>query len=272
MLSTYSPSPEQTDVVQQYRLVAEFPKSRRPTIRDIIMEVAEKHGVTRQDIISPRRGAKLCLARFEGYARARAETGHSLPVIGREFNRDHTTVMHGIERFESLTKNPAPMHVKNPEPRKPKMKKYKTMTPQRIKKAVELRGQGKSWEWIANKFGCSTTTVHTQCYKAAKDNPQYRATLEKSKWLAHQAAVQKPVTVAPAQRKPHRLDPALFITVPSPETRDNELMGTPPLRRSALNKVVTDGRGNIAKRKPIRASIGAISIPDIRINSNGHHA
>jgi chromosomal replication initiation ATPase DnaA len=41
---------------------------------------------------------------------------------------------------------------------------------------------------------------------------------------------------------------------------------------SSSGDIETDGRGNIAKRKPIRASIGAISIPDIRINSNGHNA
>lgn len=152
------------------------------------------------------------------------------------------------------------------------MANHTVITPQRIKKAIQMRLDGKSWEQIAKKFGCGTTTVHTRCYKAAETNPAYKAALDKSRWLAHQIAVQKPEPEPEIQSPSSRPDPALFIVAPFPETRDNELMGTPPLSRSALNEVETDGHGNIAKRGPLRASFGAISIPDIRINSNGHHA
>lgn len=255
MLHTYSPTPAQDQ--------AEAPDIR-PTIKSIICEVAEKHGTTREAIISPRRGEKLCLARFEAFARCKAETDHSLPAIGKAFNRHHTSVIYGIWRFENPIEKPE-------RPKKPKKVRAKIMTPKRVKTAIGLRAKGKSWVFIANKFGCSTTVVADGCYKAAKENIGYRVALEKYKWLAHQASCQNARTERPIQSKPRRPDPALFIIAPDPETRDNELTGTPPLCRSALNEVETDGRGNIAKPEPRLVSIGAINIPDIRIGA-GHQA
>jgi hypothetical protein len=37
--------------------------------------------------------------------RSRELTPHSLPMIGRSFDRDHTTILHGIRRIEELAKS-----------------------------------------------------------------------------------------------------------------------------------------------------------------------
>ncbi len=72
-----------------------------PTIRDIIRQVAKKHGITVVDILSERRARRFAWARQEVYWRASKETLASLPLIARATRRaDHTTVLHGIRAHE----------------------------------------------------------------------------------------------------------------------------------------------------------------------------
>jgi hypothetical protein len=71
------------------------------TLADIAAEVCRKHRVSLTAFRSPRRGQQFVQARFEFYWRARNETEKSLPQIGRYVNRDHTTIMHGIRKYEA---------------------------------------------------------------------------------------------------------------------------------------------------------------------------
>ncbi len=65
--------------------------------------LCHEFGVSPRDMTSSRRNAALARPRQIGYYLAREFTGRSLPVIGREFGRaDHTSVLHGIRRIESL--------------------------------------------------------------------------------------------------------------------------------------------------------------------------
>lgn len=74
-------------------------------IHMIVREVAEKYGITVQQILGARRSATIAAARQEGYWRADRETGASLPQIARAFNRaNHTTVWYGIRRHEQRMK------------------------------------------------------------------------------------------------------------------------------------------------------------------------
>lgn len=142
--------PKPPNVISKYRLIfISRPANahREPSISSIISEVAKKHRLSPADLFSNRRSVAVVSARYEAMWRARHETSHSLPSIGRAFKRDHTTVIYGIAKHE--------------------------------------------------KSIAST---------------------------------------------------------------------------SAAGGIETDGRGNIAKPAPARSSIGQISITDIRINSNGHHA
>ncbi len=60
----------------------------------VIDLVAGYFSLTRSEILSERRLAPLARARQIAMWICRHETPLSLPVIGRAFNRDHTTVMH----------------------------------------------------------------------------------------------------------------------------------------------------------------------------------
>lgn len=74
--------------------------------REIIEEVARKHGFFMAEMRSIRRGWPLVAARHEAMWRLRNETSMSLPEIGRRMGgRDHTTVIHGIRKHEQRIAN-----------------------------------------------------------------------------------------------------------------------------------------------------------------------
>jgi hypothetical protein len=68
--------------------------------RLIAREVAQKHKVRVSDLLSNRRFKDIVTARHEAFWRCREETAMSLTQIGLRFNKDHTTVLHGIRRYE----------------------------------------------------------------------------------------------------------------------------------------------------------------------------
>lgn len=75
----------------------------RKTGRDIIRAVAQKHGVTVEDMRSDRKNTKICLARFEACYRMRTETKLSYPMMGRLLgDRDHTTTLNAARRYAEL--------------------------------------------------------------------------------------------------------------------------------------------------------------------------
>jgi chromosomal replication initiation ATPase DnaA len=76
---------------------------RQPlTWKRIIEEVCIKHQVTRSELIGPQRSARISSARQEAMYRMKTETTMSLPQIGHRLgNRDHTTVLHGVRRYEA---------------------------------------------------------------------------------------------------------------------------------------------------------------------------
>ena len=70
------------------------------SIRQVILDVAAKHGFSYLEMISDRRAAVLCWARQEAYWRCIQETVYSVPMIARHFGgRDHTTILHGVKMF-----------------------------------------------------------------------------------------------------------------------------------------------------------------------------
>lgn len=75
----------------------------RAKARAILHEVAFKHGVTVEEIVSMSRPPVLCAARNEAYYRLRTETTWSFPSIGRFLGgRDHATVIHGANKHAKL--------------------------------------------------------------------------------------------------------------------------------------------------------------------------
>jgi hypothetical protein len=67
--------------------------------QQILKEVAEKHGITIQDLKGPCRRLKYALPRHEAAYRIVKELGFSLPKTGRVLGkRDHTTILNSVRK------------------------------------------------------------------------------------------------------------------------------------------------------------------------------
>jgi chromosomal replication initiator protein len=68
--------------------------------RTIIRVVGEHYGLTREQLLSKSRKPTLAQPRQVAMLLVRIITGMSYPAIGREFQRDHSSVMHGCGIIE----------------------------------------------------------------------------------------------------------------------------------------------------------------------------
>lgn len=68
--------------------------------RTIIRVVAEHYGMTRDQMLAKTRKPSFTQPRQVAMLLTRLNTGMSYPAIGREFKRDHSSVMHGCEVIE----------------------------------------------------------------------------------------------------------------------------------------------------------------------------
>ncbi|MCT6814572.1 chromosomal replication initiator protein DnaA, partial [Bombella apis] len=76
---------------------------RRVTIDEIQRKVAEHFNIRLTDMSSARRARAVARPRQIAMYLAKQLTSRSLPEIGRKFgNRDHTTVMHAVNRISEL--------------------------------------------------------------------------------------------------------------------------------------------------------------------------
>ena len=76
---------------------------RRVTIEEIQRRVAEHWNIRVSDMSSARRARNVARPRQVAMFLAKQLTSRSLPEIGRKFgNRDHTTVMHAVQRVTEL--------------------------------------------------------------------------------------------------------------------------------------------------------------------------
>ena len=81
---------------------------RRVTIEEIQRKVAEHWNIRLTDMASPRRARNVARPRQVAMYLAKQLTSRSLPEIGRRFgNRDHTTVMHAVQRVAELMERDA---------------------------------------------------------------------------------------------------------------------------------------------------------------------
>ena len=78
---------------------AQFIGMRRKTIDEITAQVSDLTGVSVKELMSKRRTERIAHARFLIWFIAQRE-GMSLMQIARAFDRDHTTILHGIQREE----------------------------------------------------------------------------------------------------------------------------------------------------------------------------
>ena len=81
-----------------------------PTIRFILSAVSTAYDVPMNDLLSPRRMARLVWARQVAMWIARELSCRSLPEIGRHIGgRDHTTVLHAVRKIDALIADERPM-------------------------------------------------------------------------------------------------------------------------------------------------------------------
>jgi len=70
------------------------------TVDDIIAEISKFYNISVDDIKSKKRTSEVAFARQVAMYIAREMTDLSLPAIGDHFGRDHTTVIHSINKVE----------------------------------------------------------------------------------------------------------------------------------------------------------------------------
>ncbi len=78
---------------------------KRPAWKQIAMDICKKYDVSFEEIIGEDRKRDLVRVRQEIFYTIRTELGWSLPEIGNRFNRDHTTILHGIQKYEERLKS-----------------------------------------------------------------------------------------------------------------------------------------------------------------------
>jgi hypothetical protein len=83
------------------------PKAVR--IADILYAVVDHFGVSKRTILSARRSRSISRPRQVAMFLAKELTYLSLPQIGRQFGKDHTTVIHGARKIAELVANGDPI-------------------------------------------------------------------------------------------------------------------------------------------------------------------
>jgi len=73
---------------------------KKPTVNDIIEMVADKYSVPVSEIIRQNRRATIASVRMIAMYMARKLTSESYPEIGSRFFRQHSTIIHGVERVK----------------------------------------------------------------------------------------------------------------------------------------------------------------------------
>jgi chromosomal replication initiator protein len=93
------------DVEMVQSFLAQRNGSRQPPLKEIAAATAKYFSVRLSDLRSPSRRRLVVTARDVAIYLARRLTGESLKQIGHFFGgRDHSTVMHGCRKTESLLK------------------------------------------------------------------------------------------------------------------------------------------------------------------------
>jgi chromosomal replication initiator protein len=89
-------------LTQLYGRAAKNAAAGPPTIAVIQQVVAEVFGLTREELVSPSRTARVAWPRQVAMYLSREHTHETLPAIGASFGgRDHSTVLHACKRAAS---------------------------------------------------------------------------------------------------------------------------------------------------------------------------
>jgi len=78
------------------------PKVPLNETQSVIAEIAAKHGLSYAEVADQTRKTKVVNARHEAMWVLRTQHKRSFQFIGRFFKLDHTTVLHGVRRWERM--------------------------------------------------------------------------------------------------------------------------------------------------------------------------
>jgi len=73
--------------------------------------IAARYSISAEHLRGERRHQKIADIRMIGYWCYRELTELSFPQIGRVFNRDHSTVLHGCKRVDKLIRDGQPVGI-----------------------------------------------------------------------------------------------------------------------------------------------------------------
>jgi chromosomal replication initiation ATPase DnaA len=73
---------------------------REKSLSDVGL-IALKHGLQREDLLGRQRFPRISRARQEAFYHFRRK-GWSYTEIGRLFDRDHSTIIHGVEKHQKV--------------------------------------------------------------------------------------------------------------------------------------------------------------------------
>lgn len=80
---------------------------------------ALRNGVSVEELLGPGRTVELVAARAEGMYLVALHTNASMPMIGRYFDRDHTTVLHALRKHPDIPWRQKPTTARNAPPPTP---------------------------------------------------------------------------------------------------------------------------------------------------------
>lgn len=75
-----------------------------PKWKAIVHDVANLRGIPVEKIMGKKRTKHIAHARFECWSHMREQLGASYPDIAFWFNIDHTSVLHGVRRWDTQLK------------------------------------------------------------------------------------------------------------------------------------------------------------------------
>jgi hypothetical protein len=123
-----------------------------PRAKRVLLEIAQKHGITCAEILGDRRIRAVVEARQE-VMRELVEKlpDWSIARIGRFLRRDHTTVLHALKTADKPKHHGRPKGVSNP------------VSEEALVRMREMRERGSSYEEIADALGHHESTMREHC-------------------------------------------------------------------------------------------------------------
>lgn len=137
-----------------------------PSWKFLLSLAAMKHNVMQRDILGPYKDHELVAARHEAIALTYQHTLLSTPAVGRNFNRDHSSVVHVLHKLDRRDKfvcrqEPSPaLAARESKPAKPKAAKCATRPPTALQRAVRRAYENQiPPSVVAEEYGCAVGSV-----------------------------------------------------------------------------------------------------------------